>query len=170
MRGAHRKIVARHVERRIIPAYAGSTMMPSAGTPRARDHPRVCGEHSVQSTYSLVWPGSSPRMRGARVNRLLHLPHRGIIPAYAGSTTQPSQRPLWQRDHPRVCGEHEIDMADGHGKIGSSPRMRGARRGWRRPPSRSGIIPAYAGSTLHEVHRSDSKAQFLYGCQGSANQ
>ena len=36
--------------------------------------------------------------------------------------------------------------------------------------TKSRIIPAHAGSTLHEVHRSDSKVQFVYGCQGSANQ
>ena len=32
-----------------------------------------------------------------------------------------------------------------------------------------GIIPAYAGSTLHEVHRFSSKVQFVYGCQGSVH-
>ena len=52
---------------------------------------------------------------------------------------------------------------------GSSPRMRGAHSLAVAELSRSGIIPAYAGSTLHEVHRFDSKVQFVYGCQGSVH-
>ena len=76
----------------------------------------------------------------------------GIIPAYAGSTSRP--RAAWRRawDHPRVCGEH------GHGRqvvrqrLGSSPRMRGARSFETHQVPRIGIIPAYAGSTRVRPH------------------
>ena len=50
----------------IIPAYAGSTASPSGCSRRARDHPRIRGEHS--NTINL-WQrnmGSSPHTRGAR--------------------------------------------------------------------------------------------------------
>ena len=71
----------------------------------------------------------------------------GIIPAYAGSTTELHCCASHWRDHPRVCGEH-IHM--GQNRLftwGSSPRMRGAPRRESSRPYRSGIIPAYAGST-----------------------
>ena len=133
----------------IIPAYAGSTSTlriadfrslgssprmrgapphPSRRTRKSRDHPRVCGEH--------------------RVLVLRKRPRRGIIPAYAGSTSTsrpsmslvtgssprmrgalasvPASNPChW--DHPRVCGEHARLPGGPHGV--------------------EGIIPAYAGST-----------------------
>ena len=71
---------------RIIPAYAGSTSSIASPTRSARDHPRIRGEHSNEK-YRPRWrPGSSPHTRGAR-GRLSEIHrHRGIIPAYAGST------------------------------------------------------------------------------------
>ena len=50
----------------IIPADAGST--PRSHSPRCSrwDHPRGCGEHTPITLTSMLDPGSSPRMRGAR--------------------------------------------------------------------------------------------------------
>ena len=92
----------------IIPAYAGSTTWSSSGAARARDHPRVCGEHLEVRLAGSAREGSSPRMRGAPVGSQRGIPQWGIIPAYAGSTARrPSARPQgW--DHPRVCGEHLV--------------------------------------------------------------
>ena len=56
-----------------------------------------------------VWTsfeGSSPRMRGALAQFQRAGAYRGIIPAYAGSTTPRSWPVGVQPDHPRVCGEH----------------------------------------------------------------
>ena len=149
MRGAPKlgAITAAHPG--IIPAYAGSTCAARARSWSARDHPRVCGEHSA--TVFLISPcwGSSPRMRGAPRLRIPWPAACGIIPAYAGSTTRIDTTFETGEDHPRVCGEHYMDESHS-----ISP---------------AGIIPAYAGSTLHEVHRFDSKVQFVYGCQGSVH-
>ena len=49
----------------IIPAYAGSTCPAPRASAAARDHPRVCGEHSPSILVTLLSRGSSPRMRGA---------------------------------------------------------------------------------------------------------
>ena len=51
----------------------------------------------------------------------------GIIPAYAGNTVRNETKKCHIRDHPRVCGEHEI------------PDCMSSRK--------RGIIPAYAGNT-----------------------
>ena len=49
----------------------------------------------------------------------------GIIPAYAGNTKTHGLFANDQRDHPRVCGEHEELSAVVSDVLGSSPRMRG---------------------------------------------
>ena len=50
----------------IIPACAGSTRGTWATTCRARDHPRMCGEHFFRDDELLLAEGSSPHVRGAR--------------------------------------------------------------------------------------------------------
>ena len=66
-------------------------------------------------------------MRGTPWIRLVFRVCCGIIPAYAGNTSQCAALRALLRDHPRVCGEHRSPVS------------------WRIPPTR--IIPAYAGNT-----------------------
>ena len=71
----------------------------------------------------------------------------GIIPAYAGSTSDdPVGREL-SRDHPRMRGEHAWAPSHVTRALGSSPHARGAPKQSKREPTLSGIIPARAGST-----------------------
>ena len=86
MRGALQVGLERGHALRIIPAYAGSTIVLNSYTQSGRDHPRVCGEHSASAVSVSAAQGSSPRMRGAQgVGHVLG-GEGGIIPAYAGST------------------------------------------------------------------------------------
>ena len=112
---------------RIIPAYAGSTSARRSSIRVLADHPRIRGEHDSLSTEKFRARGSSPHTRGAHLHAGGRLPRYGIIPAYAGSTT--NGRP------------------SANGTRGSSPHTRGAPR--RLPTTRPcfWIIPAYAGST-----------------------
>ena len=132
---------------KIIPAYAGNTTAAVKPDTCNRDHPRVCGEHSVvYARVAVVW-GSSPRMRGT-----LHVGDAipdldGIIPAYAGNTHVGPSKRRRHGDHPRVCGEHTRRSSGVFRSKGSSPRMRGTLSGkWERQRNH-GIIPAYAGNT-----------------------
>ena len=132
---------------RIIPAYAGSTVLTKQFDDQGKDHPRVCGEHAMDSTLTIMLAGSSPRMRGAPLSPTPSRRGRRIIPAYAGSTGAGNHTKLkgiriipayagstlmiwivilWSGDHPRVCGEHVGDGLLGVLEPGSSPRMRGA--------------------------------------------
>ena len=71
----------------------------------------------------------------------------GIIPAYAGNTPTFPWSTTAARDHPRVCGEHMLEI-EAVGEIrGSSPRMRGTRVVADNYGLAVGIIPAYAGNT-----------------------
>ena len=131
----------------IIPAYAGNTRPALARRSIARDHPRVCGEHSSRMLEKLASVGSSPRMRGTPVVPPAYPTFTGIIPAYAGNTPRPDPWTGFPGDHPRVCGEHRSlsDLSDLEG--GSSPRMRGTPVSRLRFYRIRGIIPAYAGNT-----------------------
>ena len=92
----------------IIPAHAGNTHGTRSCHPTARDHPRACGEHSINGKASLTAQGSSPRMRGTHSLRKYTLRHAGIIPAHAGNTDTIDSIIARYKDHPRACGEHAI--------------------------------------------------------------
>ena len=131
----------------IIPACAGSTPFSSGSMVTFRDHPRMCGEHLKPCARWEASPGSSPHVRGALIHHLVMRHADGIIPACAGSTWA-STSALWHhRDHPRMCGEHDIDFNTLPTDTGSSPHVRGARRLWHLEEDAEGIIPACAGST-----------------------
>ena len=91
--------------------------------------------------------GSSPHTRGALSFEFDGIRWVRIIPAYAGSTSTPPDGTVLDPDHPRIRGEHVVVVeSDGRGQ-GSSPHTRGARLPAAGPTRRTGIIPAYAGST-----------------------
>ena len=111
-----------------------------------RDHPHVCGEHTI-STGDLRWLlGSSPRVWGALRVLFSQTARERIIPTCVGSIMAQTHLREIPRDHPHVCGEHantrEITAHD----RGSSPRVWGALMGAPciRIPSR--IIPTCVGS------------------------
>ena len=113
-----------------------------------RAHPRPCGEHAVQTSTHTSDLGSSPPVRGARVDAETSPPLAGLIPARAGSTYSDIQQDpsLWA--HPRPCGEHFSSFSIVSFVSGSSPPVRGAQitPGCQIPEC--GLIPARAGSTL----------------------
>ena len=113
---------------RIIPAYAGSTTLSCARRSGIRDHPRIRGEHLAATSFNSAMEGSSPHTRGARLGLSPGGLGARIIPAYAGSTTHLARKcPSWT-DHPRIRGEHPVDLFVAEGGGGSSPHTRGARR------------------------------------------
>ena len=117
----------------IIPAYAGSTVVPLPGATLAWDHPRIRGEHLRGAPRVGCAVGSSPHTRGALRQQHLPRPGGGIIPAYAGSTRALNPGGVFSADHPRIRGEHHTCRCD------------------RGDPA--GIIPAYAGSTPSGARR-----------------
>ena len=131
----------------IIPAYAGNTSPRPSETRSTWDHPRICGEHTYESTASDIMKGSSPHMRGTLPDKVPDGFRPGIIPAYAGNTPICLFRACNQGDHPRICGEHSSAGAAKVTAKGSSPHMRGTLAGSYPRAALSGIIPAYAGNT-----------------------
>ena len=113
---------------RIIPADAGSTLPGMPATQDTTDHPRIRGEHLGGGAVMRIEGGSSPHTRGA--------------PSTNPTGSAPS------RDHPRIRGEHRSCVSALRGQWGSSPHTRGALCVPRTRLRWSGIIPAYAGSTV----------------------
>ena len=94
--------------RRLIPAYAGKTLLQATQRLAERAHPRVCGENNSEWNYTGNSWGSSPRMRGKpRLPGLVSF-RRGLIPAYAGKTGGIWAGPNPKKAHPRVCGENAL--------------------------------------------------------------
>ena len=146
-RGARIRVEIVGERPRIIPAYAGSTPAPSAPTSRARDHPRIRGEHSSPSTSRRTSWGSSPHTRGAHAALDVEGLAARIIPAYAGSTKLTIAGLDGKADHPRIRGEHVVWVRALVTRCGSSPHTRGAPLARHDRRIERGIIPAYAGST-----------------------
>ena len=107
MRGTLHHVIDRHIQPRIIPAYAGNACATICSYCRIADHPRVCGERVHRSDQFLLT---------AR-----------IIPAYAGNALSPTSIMVRKSDHPRVCGERFAGLDFTQVSVGSSPRMRGTR-------------------------------------------
>ena len=72
--------------RRIIPARAGFTVLPSTVWMVDPDHPRSRGVYSYFVSKKGPYEGSSPLARGLREDELKGNEIRGIIPARAGFT------------------------------------------------------------------------------------
>ena len=115
----------------------------------SRDHPRIRGVHPRRRPRHPNSPGSSPHTRGALRVLLRGRDWSRIIPAYAGCTSPRLSTVSSASDHPRIRGVHPSTAPAGTRSNGSSPHTRGARTNQSFTHREAGIIPAYAGCTLH---------------------
>ena len=111
-------------------------------------HPRVCGEHFIRTGFASFHSGSSPRMRGTHIREFKPGELWRFIPAYAGNTCSIRSLSIRRTVHPRVCGEHKVEIPRQNDRPGSSPRMRGTHKGSFLRARLRRFIPAYAGNTI----------------------
>ena len=71
----------------LIPAYAGNTDEGEPGGGKRTAHPRLRGEHVLAGRGLSGLLGSSPPTRGTLLSLNLSYLTRGLIPAYAGNTS-----------------------------------------------------------------------------------
>ena len=90
--------------------------------------------------------GSSPRVRGTLAAPVDEQVEVRIIPAGAGNASDGPPMPCPAPDHPRGCGERSSCAHAAHESSGSSPRVRGTRRGIVADHREYRIIPAGAGN------------------------
>ncbi len=149
---------------RFIPAGAGNMRRPSGRGSEPAVHPRRCGEHMNGRSSASLAGGSSPRVRGTRVECRRQELRARFIPAGAGNTCWSTRSPTPPTVHPRGCGEHEDPSACADASPGSSPRVRGTRVRRCQAALRRGFIPAGAGNTVRTVLRSFSRPVHPRGC------
>ena len=149
---------------RIIPAHAGNSLIVLHLFFAVADHPRACGELTLNMVPVVGPLGSSPRMRGTPPPPSCRRDASRIIPAHAGNSGRREVR--WYRlpDHPRACGELRALPSMIASVIGSSPRMRGTRflLPSRVQPFR--IIPAHAGNSRMGACRSAGLSDHPRAC------
>ena len=75
-----------HPVHRLIPAHAGKTRWGRARRCLPGAHPHSCGENALEDLAYMPAPGSSPLMRGKRVEALSEREPPGLIPTHAGKT------------------------------------------------------------------------------------
>ena len=129
------------------PACAGKGSSAASRWPGGWDHPRVCGEKSLSSTYFLITLGSPPRVRGKGGGGQNQVSRAGITPACAGKSACgcTSRCRCW--DHPRVCGEKQKFLLRIRTFQGSPPRVRGKGVELEQRGGSNGITPACAGKS-----------------------
>ena len=105
MRGKAQVYIGAGVTERITPAYAGKSLRYSSKDIFNSDHPRLCGEKIIKSSFISA---------GQR-----------ITPAYAGKRQVAYPLRYALQDHPRLCGEKAGGLSLGKHLLGSPPPMRG---------------------------------------------
>ncbi len=165
-RGAFSAAVVDRVHDGIIPACAGSIDAADQLVLANRDHPRMRGEH--ESVYFSQAPhmGSSPHARGASLRPDPWQVAYRIIPAGAGSIRPATEASSPDPDHPRMRGEHEVDVRTAQGHAGSSPHARGGSGALAGAGLRNRIIPACAGS-IAGLTRPARDSGIIPACAGS---
>ena len=127
-RGTRFRVFDRFRAGGIIPACAGNTQLLQLPHGFIGDHPRMRGEHRGRHCNHLRNTGSSPHARGTLAVPEFTTLACGIIPACAGNTLQNDIQNTWNRDHPRMRGEHLTDNEAHRTGEGSSPHARGTLR------------------------------------------
>ncbi len=130
---------------RITPAYAGKSQFGRSIQFQSKDHPRLCGEKTLNRNGQTRNLGSPPPMRGKAQRP--YKPHgaRGITPAYAGKSSKKLDLSNRRQDHPRLCGEKDAGSVVDIVYQGSPPPMRGKVNFRSISNGTDGITPAYAG-------------------------
>ena len=141
-------------ETRITPAYAGKSYTEFRFLHAKWDHPRVCGEKTLLHELKQGKRGSPPRMRGKAAGGVTAVTESRITPAYAGKSREHFKKPVYIKDHPRVCGEKRLKPGCRPRCRGSPPRMRGKGIDGSSHRRCAGITPAYAGkSWMYRYHK-----------------
>ena len=145
------KLHGRHpvrVRQRLIPAHAGKTANSPDSRPARPAHPRSRGENFAGLKGKVSSAGSSPLTRGKPEAVEVRTLRRGLIPAHAGKTRQPSWADSTRRAHPRSRGENEKLQVLSDREHGSSPLTRGKPSGTWYHFLVPRLIPAHAGKTI----------------------
>ena len=110
-------------------------------------HPRAYGEHT-RIVISFFKPfGSSPCIRGTHVITLMACTYIRFIPVHTGNTFYQVIKGEFKTVHPRAYGEHDNKKITSSLNAGSSPCIRGTRKGVGIVIPNCRFIPVHTGNT-----------------------
>ena len=144
VRGTPRRGCQHAGRRRFIPARAGNSARWRPIDRKSAVHPRACGELNADMESRGEWTGSSPRVRGTRIDRARLRHGTRFIPARAGNSAR--------------------DRTDGAIVGGSSPRVRGTPQHRQRGCARGRFIPARAGNSIKQAQNGTSSSVHPRAC------
>ena len=149
---------------RITPAGAGNTAQVRTANANVEDHPRGCGEYTLNFVSQQGMHGSPPRVRGIRRLTGVIMEGMRITPAGAGNTRGAARCNRKGEDHPRGCGEYCPCCACAPDMRGSPPRVRGILAQSEAFHAYVGITPAGAGNTSATGTRIGCSEDHPRGC------
>ena len=132
---------------RITPACAGKSSGQRPASMLPWDHPRVCGEKYPGRVIFYFIEGSPPRVRGKASYSSSMPASKRITPACAGKSLSSTGKIIFNKDHPRVCGEKSTLCPFLRSASGSPPRVRGKVQGATGGLYDGRITPACAGKS-----------------------
>ena len=133
--------------RRITPAYAGTTIPQTDKHLKSQDHPRLRGNYFDRQDLMFLQRGSPPLTRELQCFFTEQSRPNRITPAYAGTTRRLPRIHLVEQDHPRLRGNYCSICCEVVTPIGSPPLTRELLYLNTEFSDKVGITPAYAGTT-----------------------
>ena len=85
----------------------------------------MCGDHSLKTGIFTQTAGSPPHVRGPLYKSVSVVCCYGITPACAGTTIYEELNVSIMGDHPRMCGDHDVNHFVSFVSKGSPPHVRG---------------------------------------------
>ena len=131
---------------RITPAYAGTMSSKYKLIRRWRDHTCVCRNNCIYLADLGTYPGSPLRMQEQSLRTVDKVQVVRITPAYAGTIFNSKSGFPNSKDHPCVCRNNCIYLADLGTYPGSPLRMQEQFSLHQTVKLELGITPAYAGT------------------------
>ena len=107
----------------------------------------MCGEKCEEILPGKTLFGSPPRVRGKAITTEAAVKSVGITPACAGKSAVYPHLEAVHEDHPRVCGEKDLQKKLLAAGAGSPPRVRGKGDGTLDEGAPVRITPACAGKS-----------------------
>ena len=115
---------------------------------RLRITPACAGKRKMTGEDAICVIGSPPHVRGKGKSSIGFISFLRITPACAGKSYQVSACQRQREDHPRMCGEKELELIPKRQLKGSPPHVRGKVALFVLALLAPGITPACAGKRL----------------------
>ena len=151
-------------EVRIIPTRVGTRIILISLLVTTKDHPHACGDKQGYTAKPITAEGSSPRVWGQAVPKILEkLPER-IIPTRVGTSILKLRLLDGLTDHPHACGDKLSSQHLVFYHAGSSPRVWGQDFATAEQNLQHRIIPTRVGTSDKNISENNVSWDHPHAC------